>query len=358
MAVHYWTGETFIEMSQLESLAAQGQIQELAHRPGFTRRDAMAGAAVPFTPIGLGRPLSIRMHSIYVGKVAGAFTKRKDILAVSGVKGAETFEATPRAVNLIQPKVGDHEYADFSAFRQCSSIIYYTTAVAEFDLTASVEVIPDTFKEETVDKVGGLFNMAAGLPVFAPAATWLLAGSSLMKMFSDLGRVFLEKGPILSHSMRLSFGIGGLPTFTEGFYVISNEQDLDEFKGYEPTLVNQSVKLARNGKVYDGDIPYVIVGVDGKQEPALEKFRPHLASAALLEKFYPRTDGFNVLIDELGDALRLHSDLSFRTKAEDLRKRLAKMKETDPGYASLKELFEAYRKNITQEELKVPSLTD
>jgi hypothetical protein len=358
MPVHYWVGDGFIDMRQLESLASRGDLQELErgrgsieHRGARVRLESLAAASEPFSPIGLGKPLSIRMHSIYVGKLPGYF--KKDVLAVSGVKSVETFETAARAVNLIQSGVADHEFAEFSAFRQNSPIVYYSTAVTNYDLVASVEVIPDTFKEETVQKVSGLFGMAAGLPVFAPAGTYLLAGSCLMKIFSDLGRVFFQKGPILSHTLKLNFGVAGLPLFREGFYIVSNESSLSAFEGYSPQIVNGSVKLGKGSRVYDGDIPYVILGVDGRQEPALEGFRPQLASAAVLEKFYPKEDGFNVLIDELGEAMRLYSDLSFRTKAEDVRKRLSRMKESDPDYARLNELFEAYRKNITQEELKL-----
>ena len=129
MAIHYWVGDGFIEMPQLESLSAQGALQELAkgkekveHRRGVISRKALADAAEPFTPIGLGKPLSIRMHTVYVGKLPG--WGKKDLLVVSGVKAAETWEVSGRAVNLIQSRVGDHEFGEFSAFRQSCPIVY------------------------------------------------------------------------------------------------------------------------------------------------------------------------------------------------------------------------------------------
>ena len=59
-----------------------------------------------------------------------------------------------------------------------------------------------------------------------------------------------------------------VPAFWEGSDIISNEQDLDESRGYGPKLVHQSVKP----------------------------------------------------IDESGGALRLHGELSIRTKAGDFWK--------------------------------------
>ena len=92
--------------------------------------------------------------------------------------------------------------------------------------------------------------------------------------------------------------------------------------------------LVNNGQEYQGPAPYILVGVDGREEPQLEGFVPHVASAALLEKFYPKEeDGGMVLIDQLETAVTLLNDYKYRERAQKLKRRLSGMNEGDPQFA-------------------------
>jgi hypothetical protein len=368
MAVTYFTGRMLVDFREFASRVASGEIQELvtaADKSAKIRFTAGAASLAdleapqnpqgePFQPIGIGKPLSIRIHTIYVGDLPG---RRRDILIASGVKAAQTFDATSRMVNLLQKGVRDREFAEFSPFTKGSPIVYYTGSLTDNDIRCGFEVVPDTFPEETVNKVAGLFNMAGGLPIFAPAASVLLAGSFLTKIFARLGNAFLEKGPVLAETLPLQFGVGGVPSFKEGIYAIFNDSQAADLRDFRPGLRGRDLLMVNDaGDQYAGDAPYMILGIDGKEEPALDNLSQQIASAAILEKFYPSEDGAGVLINELGEATRLYNDLSFKQKAEELRRRLDRMSPDDSGYAELKALFDAYRQNIQQEELKVPEL--
>jgi hypothetical protein len=138
--------------------------------------------------------------------------------------------------------------------------------------------------------------------------------------------------------------------------VAVNDSDVGEFDGYSATPVGNNIRLVKDGEEYGGDAPYIILGVDGKPEPTLEAFEPHLASAAVLEKFYPSGDRFGTTVDELGKALKLHNDLRFRLKAQDMKARLDRLEAGSLEYQRFSELYEAYRKNIQQPEFEMPAL--
>lgn len=307
--------------------------------------------AQPFTPIGIGKPLSIRIHCIYPGVMPGRRRRPKDILVVSGLKAEQTFDKTSRIVNLLQKDVQSRQHMQFSAFLNGSPIVYYTPALTDAALLCSFDVVPDTFNDSLVGKIANLFQMANGLPIFAPAGAYLMAGSFLTKMFGDLGRVFLEKGPVLAETLRLNFGIGGTLNFKEGLYVVHNASSSSEFASLQPAFQtgDQLVLQDGSGRVYQGDSPYMLIGVDGKDEPQLESLSQHTASAAMLEDFYPTKDSGGVLINEFGEALQLFNDLKFKKKAETLQNRINRLPDGDSRRAEFEELLAAYKRNIVLE---------
>lgn len=364
MAVLYAVGNELIDAEELADLGARGDLALLEGGHSVessvgplevrTLRTTVTPQGVPFESIGLGRPLSIRLHTVYVGELPG---RRKDILAVSGVKGAATFDGVGRVINLLQERVPERSLAEISAFSKGSPIVYYVPSLTDADIRCSFEVVPDTFKEGTFNQVANLFTLAGGLPIFAPAATYLLAGSFLTKIAVDLGKAFLEKGPILEETLELRFGIGGFPEFREGIYPIVNDSQRSLFQGYSAQIEGDKLVMKnQNGERYRGEAPYLIIGVDGRQEPALESYTPLLASAALMERFYPTQGQAGVVLTELGEALALLNDAKFKKKADQVKARIDKLAADDPSRQELTELYDAYRKSIKSKEFEVPEL--
>ena len=347
MAVMFWTGSEFISYEELRTESKRIDLPNSLKDTGGN----------PFTQIGVGKPLSVTIRTTYVGDLPG-WGSSKDILIVSGIKAAQTFEVSGRAINLLANSVRQRTVAEFSAFTPGSPVVYYSKSLTDYEIRATFEVIPDTFKAETIDKVKNLFNMAAGLPVFAPASLYLMAGAFLVGIFKELGVAFLESGPVLTDTINLTFKQGGLPDFQEGFYKVTNEdhENSGEFKDFGISVDGTSVRLVDgDGKEYAGNASYMIVSIDGASNSNLEAFESRVAAAAVLEKFYPKSDGVGVLVNSLSDAARLYNDLQSREKGLALRKRI-EQNPNDPLRENLVELYEAYRKSIVQEEFALPPL--
>jgi hypothetical protein len=137
--------------------------------------------------------------------------------------------------------------------------------------------------------------------------------------------------------------------------VLYNDGDRAEFTGYNPELVESGLMaLVRAGERYDGPAPYILIGIDGREEPQLVDFVPHVASAALLEKFYPTSeDSPALMIDQLQVAVTLLNDFNFQQRAQKIQKRLVELPEDDPARTELAQLLAAYQGNIQNQEFKV-----
>ena len=112
--------------------------------------------------------------------------------------------------------------------------------------------------------------------------------------------------------------------------------------------------LIRAGERYHGPAPCVLIGIDGREESQLVDFVPHVASVALLEKFYPKSeDGPAPMIDQLQVAVTLLNDFNSQQRAQKIQKRLAEIPADDPARAELTQLLAAYQGNIQTEEFRV-----
>jgi hypothetical protein len=108
----------------------------------------------------------------------------------------------------------------------------------------------------------------------------------------------------------------------------------------------------KNGKQYDGDMPYMVISLDGRENKTYEEFAPTAASAALLEQFYGVREGQQQPIQPLLDALKLYSDWTFRKRADGLAQELGKLDTKSEQYKQKKTEYQAAIANIRNELLK------
>ena len=142
-----------------------------------------------------------------------------------------------------------------------------------------------------------------------------------------------------------------------------NNENLAEFKDYKPGKVENTAQdyamiHKESGDEYKGDAPYIIINVDGAAKPELESFTPKFATAAILQRFYGAVDKEGQVNEEIEEALMLYNDFRFLKKAKDLNLKMADMTEEDENYEYTKELLEAYKKNIKNEDIKVLATPD
>jgi hypothetical protein len=136
------------------------------------------------------------------------------------------------------------------------------------------------------------------------------------------------------------------------------DADLPKLKAYSPKVVEQvgnvRVVLAhrQSGDLYDGDVPFVIATLDGREYPEYKDFRATHASAAMIEQFYSKNPLTGV-VGALTDAVTLYNDLKFRQAAKRIRTERDALPKGSPERKAVDARLKAYVKNIQTDELKL-----
>ncbi len=331
-------GHTQVSPGELQEKHATGELDRFHAAGGSGRMEMAAGTvraadisttAPDFTEIGIGKPLSLEILTVYTGDAPPrrGFGRKPDLLITSGVKSVETFNAAPKAINQLVPKVDDNNYLQPSAFREGSMIAYYTPSVTNDTTLCSFQMVADSFDEKIFNQLSSLFGHAGGLPIFAPQSTYLLAGSFLLKIAGKIGKALFESGPFLSADLNLPFETPGLPLAKAHNAVVYNDRDTNDLQGYHVQLVGDRLALVdpQSGDRYQGKAPYLIVSLDGRERTNLASFSPTLASAAILDQFYGSDDPTGAVIGALSSAVTLYNDSVSRKKAQDQQARLKQL---------------------------------
>ncbi|MGG8496264.1 hypothetical protein ACQY1Q_07585 [Tenacibaculum sp. TC6] len=312
--------------------------------------------SIDFTPIGIGKPLSIEILTIYSGDAPERFLGKKDMLVTTGVKSIGTYDSAPKAINQIVRKVNDNQYYEPSAFNEGSPIVYYTPALDMNTILCSFHLVADTFNESIFEDVSSLLAKAGGIPVFAPAASVLLAGSTLASIASKLGKAIFESKPFFKGDFNIRLDTPGqIPTKAK-YVLITDNKFEKEFINYKPGNIviddsnHTKVRLVHKttNKEYSGDAPYILISLDGREREDLKNFKPTHASAAIMEQFYG-TETNSQSIEVVQDALMLYNDFHYFEKAKKQKEKLEGLAEDSEAYKSIKLLYDAYVKNINSD---------
>jgi hypothetical protein len=370
MAVFSVIGETLFTPEDLVSKTLAGEIKEIAavqksslgsHKRdlGFAGTVDNGSADRKFTPIGIGKPLSVEIACVYSGKYDRFLWGKKDAMVVSGVRNAQTFQATSRAINLQVSDVKQNSYLEFTALEDGTPIVFYTPAMDADSMLVSFEIMFDNFDESLFGSLSSLLSASAGIPVFMPAAGYLLGASQLVKIGSSLGDVLFSGEPNLKGTISIQLKSPLIPPTEPSEYVIYNDNDRMEFANLKVAMVNLPGRTPMlrlvddSNKEYSGPAPYIIVLLDGAERQGLSNFAQTIASASLLKKFYGSEDKTGQITTVLQDAMQLYNDSTYRNKAEKLKQQLGSLKEESEEYKSLKSLYDAYVKNIQNDSLKL-----
>jgi hypothetical protein len=143
-------------------------------------RDAKS-ETTPFVGIGLGKPLTVTIETVYLGDYPDALWwapgfNEDDVLVTSAHKPFQTFAGAPRAVHLLQPRAKRKSLVRANAVGQGSQLVYYSPATVDFSVLFTVELSADRELNAAIGESFGKAVAAAGsLPVFATAAPFLVA---------------------------------------------------------------------------------------------------------------------------------------------------------------------------------------
>lgn len=313
---------------------------------------------IQWTPIGLGLPLTIMVRQVYTGKYpkGGLFGGGgKDMLVTSAVKSIAAFDAKPRAHNFLQDKISPKTRLQRpSAGRQGTPYIFYSPALLERSLTMDLTMVFDTFPQEVFSQVGDIFSSAAGIPIFQVHSVYLLAAGMLTKLLGKAGETLFDGKPVFDSSDGIDIALAGSVPMPPGFALITTDNvdliDKDFRKQYQVNSAGQVVD--KNGNEYQGDIPYVLVSLDGSPQEELASFSPTAASAAVLSRFFGIKDGQQLPLDLVIDSIKLYSDLTYRRQIDRLDEQIKALAAGDPKRKALEEKRTALLANILEDRLK------
>ena len=375
MAILHSLGGNLVDSKEVKAKESSGALTrfdnstkkkknaKISFRSGtLTSRDLDDDGAVAFTPIGIGRPLSMEIVTIYSGDAPKKFLGGKpDLLVTSGAKYIHVHEAQPKAVNQLITNIEKRTYYEPEAFTKGCPIIYYSPAVGAETILCSVELVANSFDKKGVKQLSNLLSAAAGTPIFAPSSSLIMTGSAVINIAGKIGDAIFESKPFLKDSIQIRFNTPTMQRSTARIYVVCNDKHSAELEAYRTIVKSSSLggdKIVledkQTGKEYRGKAPYMVVVIDGKEKPLLEDFQPQLASAALLNKFYG-SDPQKVGTKLIKEALQLYNDHHFHQEANELK---AKLKKMEPGSETFElELarFKAFQKNIRNKKFKVTS---
>jgi hypothetical protein len=322
---------------------------------GFEPVSGGPGPFREFQPVDFGKPLSVLIRRIYTGRFPEEhmFSDRKPMLISTSVKDITTTSAGTRALNVLKNDVRPRSvFNGPGAAEQGTNLVYYSPAVASPFITVGMTMIFQDFDNDLFDRLSKLFSASAGVPVFMPAATYLIAASTVVKLAGEVGSQILNGHPVLDENIQLDFSFGGGPLPAPGFWILSSGTlDASKYQ-YDPTkgLVRKS-----DATPYNGADPVVVVTIDGTPVDGVSNFTPLLASSSVLGRFFNQKENSEVAMDTILDAVKLANDLTFRKKAEETEARLAKLSSGDPKRKNLEDALKAFNQNIGEARLQLPA---
>jgi hypothetical protein len=176
----------------------------------------------------------------------------------------------------------------------------------------------------------------------------------LAKLVGKAGEAIFDGKPVFNSSDAINIALAGSPAMQPGFALITTQNvdaiDPNFRKDYQVNEAGQVVDKNKNS--YQGDMPYLVVSLDGAVQEELTSFAPTAASAAVLSRFFGIKDGQQLPLDTIIDAIKLYNDLSYRKQIDSLDKQLQGLPAGDPKRAPLEDKRKALLANIVEDLLK------
>jgi hypothetical protein len=330
------TKEELLEKRQEMEMLKAGNLQEITFSTGSASLKAatapmhiLAEDAAPtaFSPIGLGKPLTVRIGSVFPGNLppkGGLFGKKRGVMISSAVKSWQSFEAQPRALNILKQRAEKNEAIPGpAATEEGTPLVFYSPALTDRSLILTLEMAFDNVDESFFAGMGQVFQSAGGLPIFASAQPYLLAAGVLFNLGGAIGNAIFDSRAEFQATEGLYFNVPGEEITPAGFALVTRSP-LDEAT-LKSHFIRDTGEMVENtsGAPYRGDVPYVVVSLDGTEDTKLESFSATAASAGLMKQFYNVREGSSTSSEILVDALKYYNDFRYRKEAQELQARLA-----------------------------------
>lgn len=105
-----------------------------------------------------------------------------------------------------------------------------------------------------------------------------------------------------------------------------------------------------DGKPYAGELPYIVISLDGTAHSEFDGWAAQAASSVLVERFFQQDEMLSSMLGIVNDSLSLYNDMTYRQKAADMLAQASKAKGAEKK--ALLERYKAYVKNIKNDDIK------
>jgi hypothetical protein len=368
-------GETLVGLDQLDDVAGSASgdvIRDFVEKPKVDSNFSMTvdgdvkigptelakareakSSAKPYEGIGVGKPMTIVVETIYLGDYPDSmplvpFIDRGDVLVTSGHKAFESFAAAPRAVHLLQENAKRRASLKAKATHAGSQLVYYSPAVTETAILFSLELSLDRdFNKEIGDALAKAVTAAGALPVFAPVAPYLVAAGVAIPIAWKAVNMLARPSTYFEENVELNFERPGVELAQPGALVLYPGSDDRAFNRYK---LEGLVLRDEKGAPYRGPLPYAVISLDGAPQKNYEKWSATAASAEVLERFFASDELISTALEVVGESLVLYNDMTYRQKAAEALKESKALK--GARKKQQEDLYKAYVKNIKTEEIR------
>lgn len=329
---------------------------------------------VPATEIGAGKPLSLRLMSLYPGD-----EDHEKLLVCSAVRNPSLFDAAPQALHYVFDNAPGMAPLRPSPAQNGSRVIYYSPAMLDDAMDIELRYAYDDFDLEQYTKLLAASASVLELPVFAVSTTLggaAGAGAGKAVMYFVKSAIQLVLGALDRRedddndwfsTWTLNLTQAGLEPARAGwvlFYGDNREARVmvpqDGGNWDDQHLLTRDMAYAvdtSNGTlVYAGDRstvvtgePYALAFLNGAEEPVLEGWKATAVTAALTEKFL-NPEGNTVT--DLGALFEAYNDATMAVRISQVDEDLAVPGLPAEKLGALKEKRAALLKNVQNSDFR------
>lgn len=309
----------------------------------------------PFKEIGIGKPMTIKLITIYAGDYDNKlFKNKRDLIVTSQIKSPIDPDIPSRAVHQIYPAIHEKVAVSPSAGNYGTPLIYCTPSFVDEGMMIKLELKLDDFNEGDLKTISTSMKSLGGLPILASVSGYFMLAGALTNLVAPIINTLAERKAWLAYDFDIPIKEAGRKPFKGDFYIVRNESDKDEFANYVVDKESNPIQLKRRGtnaEYYQGSRPYAIISINGDMEPEYEGFTPALASAAVLQKFFGvRETG--TLGEDVKELLKISNDFLYNQKIQKLYKKIEGTSADSEEYKTLNDKIQAYQKNFQTDLFK------
>ncbi|WP_434809854.1 hypothetical protein [Microbacterium sp. bgisy189] len=301
------------------------------------------------SPIRPGRPLSIRIVSVFPGD--DAHKRGRDAILTSAVRSPLLQNAKPLAMHYMYQRLEYGRLLSSRADEPGSDVVYYSPAELSQELDVTIRFAFDRFNKKTFESWVDAAATAAALPVFAvsgPAgAAWVTVAKTATKLIGRTVDKLIDGDNDRVMTWRVNLSSPGKPLTKAGYVLLYPDGNtlipahIDADSG---EIVSEDGTFERNGEqfvVVDGKLcwsetkapvvegdSYVLVYINGAKISELDGWGPAAVAAGLSERFL---NADRVGAEDALEAFRLFNDIWWLRQLDEIEGELAEAQDLPDG---------------------------